>query len=108
MKIITGALWISAFKRELRSLTGLTSVPAEAVGAAANLFKIPLACLTTALLNSAALAPSICSTTLPPCIVCKPYCILWHSIFTLIIIKVGTAEISNPSEMSGYSSASIY
>jgi hypothetical protein len=92
MKIITGALWISAFKRELRSLTGLTSVPAEAVGAAANLFKIPLACLTTALLNSAALAPSICSTTLPP----------------LIIIKVGTAEISNPSEMSGYSSASIY
>jgi hypothetical protein len=40
----------------------LLSVPAAAL----NLFNTPLACLTTALVNSAALAPSICSAILPP------------------------------------------
>lgn len=65
---MTGALLTSALRRELRSLTGLIpfSVPAAVVFA--NLFKTPLACLATAFVNSAALAPSIWSAILPPCI----------------------------------------
>jgi hypothetical protein len=43
----------------LRSLTGFEPFSVPAADVLANLFKTPLACLATALVNSAALAPSI-------------------------------------------------
>ena len=63
MKTITEALSINDFKRVLRSLAGLTSLSFNEEDL---LEETPFACLATELVNSAAFAPSIRSTVLPP------------------------------------------
>lgn len=114
---MTGALLTSALRRELRSLTGLAPLSVPAAEVAANLFKTPLECFTTAFVNSAAFAPSIWSAIFPPYRTKQNKQMstlsfidqhnLSFKLFTLRIINVGTAEISKLSEISGYSSASI-
>lgn len=63
---MTAALFTSALRRAFKSLTGFAPLSVPAAAGLANLFNTPLACLATALVNSAAFAPSICSAILPP------------------------------------------